>query len=208
MRSVITLIFILLLILSSALVAMSFEKKPARGRFAKKYNNNAQLQPEQHRRILAQQIKSEPGKRALERVSRAGERYEARRVKTEITDTRERRLIEAEREALRKRSPSPAPAPHSMQGVNSRALPLSAPELAALREKIKAAADVQDTAQRQRIHRERCELESKRLASVVDVEQRLERRTRSADRANRQTSRRPASPSAYRTSKRDRGLGD
>jgi hypothetical protein len=142
-----------------------FDGKPLRANF----NARAQLQPEDHRRILISTITSEEGRRDLERLTRAGDRYEQRRIKAEIIAPRERLLKEAREAALKCTLPPPNYAPPGWGGQRGGA---SATEvrLHRYRQMIETREAAKDFHNGHRIYRQRCALENVRLEQLAAKE--------------------------------------
>jgi hypothetical protein len=185
------------------------EIKFAGEKLSKTFEDRAKLPLEDRRRILAELITSEHGKHDLERLTRAGDRYEARRFKAEIMAPREQLMKEAAQAALQHRMPPPALTPSGSQAHSASAMDA---KLQRLRQVLETQAAARDLAKYQRIRHDRCSLENIRLERLTAMEpaRRAAELEKQKNSNSRQTSRQPRSrvATSFRKASRDTGIGD
>ena len=127
---------------------------------------------EERHRVLGDLIKSERGKVAMDRRHRAGERYEAGRIRREVTATRGARAEQAERYLIEKRTPQPVPVPTYIQGTTGRSVRLTDRDLQEIKKGIGAVIDANDKTLSQGIRADRLALECKKREAILRQEER------------------------------------
>lgn len=151
----------------------SNDEKYAHGENIPKFNEPAKIPPEQRHKHLQERLQqTDAGKRHAARIDRAGQRYEDRRVRREVTETRNQRTEQAERVAIdNKRSPQPVHIPAYIKGATGRSVRLTPKDLEKLKEGIGAVIQSNDATLVQNIRNDRLKLECAHLERAIDREE-------------------------------------
>lgn len=166
---------------------------------------------EERHRVLGDLIKSERGKVAMDRRHRAGERYEAGRIRREVTATRGARAEQAERYLIEKRTPQPVPVPTYIQGTTGRSVRLTDRDLQEIKKGIGAVIDANDKTLVEAIRADRLAFECKKREAVIRQEERSAQRNpyeRFRQNARSITAPRTMDRPSNSRGGRDTGLGD
>lgn len=204
----------------------SNDEKYAHGKNTPEFNEPAKLPLEQqHRHLKERLLQSDGGKRQTLCIERAGQRYEARRGRREVIETRNQRTEQAEQVVIdNKRTPQPVNIPAYIRGATGRSVRLTSKDLERLKEGIGAVIQSNDATLLQNIRTDRLKLECAHLERAIEREEReakasrekaatearaaFTERSQDSTRERFRDSARGSTRGTARDSSRDRELGD
>lgn len=176
----------------------------------RKFNEVANLEPGERRRILTSMLKTDAEKARLARVERAAERYMAMRERREITATEASRYNEAYRQQESLRNPQPVNIPGDVRGTTGRSVRLTDGDIALMKQNAQAVVDGVNKAIKDRNGRARDEMICMRLEKSVEREAQREQAQLVSRRASAEKFRatfKERSTNSPREQFRDRGRG-